>query len=166
MFGIFGKLKAVKDGDRLLKVYERALSAANKYIPIKLGPGNAKLASAMLNEILCGNVFKGNGVEELLAENAGFVRAAAQDILKADPLLRQLMAHTLWVKWGLDKAFNRNEALVCLEKGWAFQTYSSEYPLLTLPGYEMLVAAFEKQTTLELENYIKKHSEGKHEEPV
>jgi hypothetical protein len=163
---MFGKLKAVKDGDRLLKVYERALNAANKYIPIKLGPGNAKLASAMLNEILCGHVFKGNGVEEFLTENTRSVRAAAQDILKADPLLRQLMAHTLWVKWGLDKAFNRNEALVCLEKGWAFQTYSSEYPLLALPEYEMLVAAFERQTISELENYIKKHSEGKYQKLV
>lgn len=163
---MFGKLKAVKDGDRLLKVYERALNAANKYIPIKLGPGNAKLASAMLNEILCGHVFKGNGVEEFLTENTRSVRAAAQDILKADPLLRQLMAHTLWVKWGLDKAFNRNKALVCLEKGWAFQTYSSEYPLLALPEYEMLVAAFERQTISELENYIKKHSEGKYQKLV
>jgi hypothetical protein len=163
---MFGKLKAVKDGDRLLKVYERALNAANKYILIKLGPGNAKLASAMLNEILCGHVFKGNGVEEFLTENTRSVRAAAQDILKADPLLRQLMAHTLWVKWGLDKAFNRNEALVCLEKGWAFQTYSSEYPLLALPEYEMLVAAFERQTISELENYIKKHSEGKYQKLV
>jgi hypothetical protein len=163
---MFGKLKAVKDGDRLLKVYERALNAANQYIPIKLGPGNAKLASAMLNEILCGHVFKGNGVEEFLTENTRSVRAAAQDILKADPLLRQLMAHTLWVKWGLDKAFNRNEALACLEKGWAFQTYSSEYPLLALPEYEMLVAAFERQTISELENYIKKHSEGKYQKLV
>jgi hypothetical protein len=163
---MFGKLKAVKDGDRLLKVYERALNAANKYILIKLGPGNAKLASAMLNEILCGHVFKGNGVEEFLTENTRSVRAAAQDILKADPLLRQLMAHTLWVKWGLDKAFNRNEALACLEKGWAFQTYSSEYPLLALPEYEMLVAAFERQTISELENYIKKHSEGKYQKLV
>ena len=166
MFGIFSKLKAVRDGDKLLKVYERALNAANKYIPIKLGPGNAKLASAMLNEILCGNVFKGNGVEEFLAENTCSVRAAAQDILKADPLLRQLMTHTLWVKWGLDKAFNRDEAVACLEKGWAFQTYSSEYPLPTLPEYGILVASFERQTILELENYIKKHSEGKHEKLV
>ncbi len=160
MFGIFGKLKAVKEGDKLLKVYERALNAANKYIPIKLGPGNAKLASAMLNEILCGNVFKGNGVEELLAENTGSVRAAAQDILKADPLLRQLMAHTLWVKWGLDKAFGRNEAVAALENGWAFQTYSSEYPLLPLPEYEILVSRFESKTVLELERYIEKHSKG------
>lgn len=161
MFGLFGKSRAYKDGDTALKLYERALNAANKYIPIKLGPGNAKLASAMLNEILCGNVFKGNGVEEFWSDNAPSVREASQDILKGDPLLRQLIVHTLWVKWGLDKAFNRNEAATSLEKGWAFRTYSSDYPLLPLPEYEALVAGFEKQTILELEKYVQAHSHGK-----
>jgi hypothetical protein len=159
MCGLFSNLKAARNGDKLLKVYERALNAANKYIPIKLGPGNAKLASAMLNDMLCGNVFKGNGVEQFLAENAPSVRTTARDILRADPLLRQLMGHTLWVKWMLDKAFNQNEAITRLEKGWAFQTYSSQYALLTLPEYEILVGSFEKQTMRELEMYIKRHSE-------
>jgi hypothetical protein len=69
------------------------------------------------------------------------------------------MGHTLWVKWMLDKAFNQNEAITRLEKGWAFQTYSSQYALLTLPEYEILVGSFEKQTMRELEMYIKRHSE-------
>jgi hypothetical protein len=161
MFDIFSKIKVYRDGDKMLKLCERALNAANKYIPIKLGPGNAKLASAMLNEILCGNVFRGNGVEEFWAENALIVWQAAQDILKTDPLLRQLIAHTLWVKWGLDGAFNRTEAATSLEKGWAFQAYSSDYPLLPLKEYEALVAIFEKRTILELEKYIEVHSKRK-----
>lgn len=160
MFGVFGKLKAVREGDKLMKLYERALNTANKYIPIKLGPGNAKLASAMLNEILCANVFRGNGVEEFLAENQHSIRAAAQDMLRADKPLQQIMAHTLWVKWGIDKAYGRNQVVESLENGWAFQTYSSEYPLLPLPEYETLVTHFEKQTVMELEKYIESHSKA------
>jgi hypothetical protein len=158
MFGIFSKFKAVRDGDKLFKLCERALTTANRYIPIKMGPGNAKLASAMLNEMLGSNVFKGNGVEEFLAENTLFVRAEAQKILKADPLLLQLMGHTLWVKWGLDKAFGRDDLALSLENGWAFKTYSSAYPLLSLSDYETLVTNFEKQTVLELGRYLEKHS--------
>ena len=60
-----------------MRLYERAMNTANRYIPIKPGPGNAKLASAMLNEIFCGNVFTGNGVEEFLAHNVVSVRKAS-----------------------------------------------------------------------------------------
>jgi hypothetical protein len=158
MFGVFSKIKAIKDGGKIMKCYERALNAANKYIPIKLGPGNARLASAMLNEILCDNTFKGNGVEEFLAENTHAVRDAAQAILEEDPLLRKIIGHSLWVKWGLDKAFNRHDAITSLESGWAFQTYSEEYPLLSVSAYETLVDNFEKQTALELGRYIREHS--------
>jgi hypothetical protein len=158
--GIFSNLKAVRDGDKLFSFCEKALTTSNRYIPIKLGPGIANLASAMLNEILGSNVFKGNGVEEFLAENKLSVRAEAQNILKADPLLRQLLGHTLWVKWGLDKAFGRDDLAMSLEKGWAFQTYSSEYPLLSLKDYETLVVNFERQTALELQRYLEKHRKG------
>ena len=46
---------------------------------------------------------------------------------------------TMWVKWGLDKSYARSTAVQALEEGWAFKAYSSQYPLLTLQEYEVLV---------------------------
>ncbi len=160
MFKFPKMLLTARDGDRMLKLYERALNSANRYLPVMLGPGSAMIASAMLNEILCDDVLKGNGVEEFRVENRNIVEKKAKDVLKNDPLLRELMIHTLWVKWILDKAFNRDSAVTALEGGWAFKTYSSQYPPMPLREYQGLVTNFEEQTALELGKYLEAHSKG------
>jgi hypothetical protein len=130
-------------------------------LPVKLGPGNAKLASAILNEILCDDTFKGNGVEEFHSGNRQLIEQQARDVLSNDPALRRLMIHTLWLKWGLDKSYGHSAAIQALENGWAFKEYSSNYPLLTLPEYEKLVADFEKLTATEFANLLTLYTQRK-----
>jgi hypothetical protein len=160
MFNIFNLFTAKRDGDKMFKLYERALNTANKYLPIKLGPGNAKLASAMLNDILSDDVFRGNGVETFRAENRQSVKQKVQNLLVEDPMLREVMAKTLWVKWLLDKAFNRTPSVTTLENSWAYQTYSSDYAMPTLKEYETLVETFERRMEYELGKYLIEHSRG------
>jgi len=157
MFNIF---KAKRDADKMFKLYERALNTANKYLPIKLGPGNAQIASAMLNEILSEDVFRGNGVELFRSENRQLIEEKARKVMKDDLTLREVMAKTLWVKWLLDKAFNRIASVATLENGWAYQIYSSEYPMPTLEEYESIVTNFEKKMEFELGKYLMEHSRG------
>jgi len=162
MFNIFSLIRAKRDGDKMFKLYEQALETASKYLPIKLGPGNAKLASAILNEILSEDTFGGNGVESFRAENSDSVRQKAQTFMEQDSLLRELMAKTLWVKWLLDKAFNRTASVATLENGWAFRNYSSDYPMPTLKEYKTLVAKFQRSMEFELGKYIIEHSRDTH----
>lgn len=115
MFNIFNLLKAKRAGDKMFKLYEQALETANKYLPIKLGPGNDRLSSAMLNEILSENVFRGNGVESFRAENSESIKLKIQTLVEQDLTLREVMAKTLWVKWLLDKAYNRTISVTTLE---------------------------------------------------
>jgi len=162
MFKFFQGLRAARDGDKMLKIYQRALNSANQYLPIKLGPGNAKVASAMLNEILNDDVFQENGVNEFRAQNKQQIAQKAKSVLEQDPLLRQLMIHTLWVKWLLDKAINRNFVVLAHENGWAFELYSAQYSLLPIKDYDVLVTEFENQTMQALGNYLESHSKTAH----
>lgn len=151
-------LKSKRDGDKILKLYERALNTANKYLPIKLGPGNAKIASAMLNEILSEDVLRGNGVELFRSENKQLIEQRARQVMTEDLTLREVMGKTLWVKWLLDKSFNRTASVATLENGWAYQIYSREYPMPTLEEYESIVTDFEKKAVSELGKYLMEHS--------
>jgi hypothetical protein len=63
MFEFLKSLRHYWDGDSYVKPYEKAISAANIYLPVRPGPGNAKLGAALLNEILGEDFLKGNGVE-------------------------------------------------------------------------------------------------------
>ena len=97
-------------------------------------------------------------IVDFRSQNRQMVEQKAKQIMKDDPIIRELMAHTLWVKWILDKAYGRNTEVSELEKGWAFSFYSTSYPLLSIKDYETLVAKFEDHTTNELEKYLKAHS--------
>jgi hypothetical protein len=114
----------------------------------------------MLNEILSEDVFRGNGVELFRSENRQLIEEKARKVMKDDLTLREVMAKTLWVKWLLDKAFNRIASVATLENGWAYQIYSSEYPMPTLEEYESIVTNFEKKMEFELGKYLMEHSRG------
>ncbi len=159
MCNIFKTFKAIRDGDKMFKLYERTLNTANKYLPIKLGPGNALIASCMLNEILSEDVFRGNGGEQFRSENRQTIQQKAQSIMREDATLREVMVKTLWVKWLLDKVHNRMVSVSALENSWAYQIYSSKYFMPTLKEYEIIVTSFEKKTAYELGKYLIEHSQ-------
>jgi hypothetical protein len=157
MFGFFKMFGAARDGDRMFELYERALDSANRFVAIKLAPGGAKIASAILNDILSEDALKGNGVEAFRAQNGQMIEQKAKQLMEDDPEVRELMGHTLWVKWLLDKAYHRDAAVVNLEKSWAFSLYSEQHPPLTLKEYEALVERFEDQTAKALAEYLEAH---------
>lgn len=146
------------DVDQIIKLYERALTAANMYLPVKLGTGQAKIASAMLNEMMSDDVCTGNGVEAFRAENRTLLQNKAEQLLGSDHLLRQLIGHTLWVKWLIDNAHGHAVAVAELESGWCYKALSSDYPMPSLEQYEKLVTQFERHLEDELGKYLEAHS--------
>lgn len=97
-------------------------------------------------------------MEEFRSLNKGLVNERAIEVLAEYPALLQLMAHTQWIKWGLDKAFNRPSSVANLENGWAFKAHADQYPLLPPAEYESLVMGFEKLTDIEIGKYVEAHA--------
>ena len=46
MFVFLKSLRHYWDGDSYVKLYEKAISTANIYLPVRLGPGNAMLGGS------------------------------------------------------------------------------------------------------------------------
>ncbi len=163
MFNPFKMFRHFREGNRMMKLYERGLNAANTYAPYLFGPGSGSFASAVLNEVLAEDLFRGNGVEELRARDPDQVRAAAREMMLNAPTIRELLAQTLWLKWGADRAYSRTAAIQSLESSWAFREYASKRGLPSLEEYEKQVLLVEQETKrerAELIEAIKQAREG------
>lgn len=147
-------IKAIRDGEEMLNLYERALNTIKMYLCVKRGAGNAHIASSIINEILNDDVFRGDGVEKFRIENHNFIISEAKKTLNDDEFLRSFIGSTLWVKWLEDKAFQRNKNVSLLESGWAFKVYSNVYPMPTLKEYQKQVIKFEDLLKYKLGEYL------------
>jgi hypothetical protein len=141
------------------------LNTANKYIPLKLGPGNAPLAGILLNYIFADEVLRPDDPEELkaarnfVATNRDLLRERAKKLIESLPVFRAALIPTLWVKRILDQAHGRDSVVAALVDSWAFRTYSEEYPFPTIDRYKVIVRDFEEQFEIELGEFISRSSE-------
>jgi hypothetical protein len=138
----------------MMELYERGLNAAHAYAPYLFGPGSGPFASAVLNEVLGEDLFRGGGVEELRAGDPDRVQAAAREMMLNAPIMRELLAETLWLKWAADRAYNRTSAIQCLESSWAFREYASERGLPSLEEYEKQILLVEQEAKAERARWI------------
>jgi hypothetical protein len=149
----------LRTAERLGQLYQSALATTNRYIPLKLGPGKARLAGMLLNHIFADEVLLPANPGELAAVRqfaiAGHLLAdRTKQLLEAFPVLRRALISTLWVKRFVDLAQGRNALVAALDRSWAFSAYSSDYPLPTVKEYEIIVRDFDEQLGVELGDYI------------
>jgi hypothetical protein len=155
----------LRTAEKLRDLYQRALDTANKYIPLKLGPGSAPLAGILLNYIFADEVLRPDDPEELEAArkfaaiNRDLLRERAEQLIASLPVFRAALIPTLWVKRIIDQAHGRDSVVAALVDSWAFRTYSEEYPFPTIQRYEIIVRDFEEQFGIELAEYISRSSE-------
>jgi hypothetical protein len=151
--------------EELRDLYQRALDTANKYIPLKLGPGSAPLAGILLNYIFADEVLRPDNPEELegarqfAAINRDLLEERAKELIESLPVFRAALIPTLWVKRIIDQAHGRDSVVAELIDSWAFRTYSEQYPFPTIERYEVIVRDFEEQFGIELGDYISRSSE-------
>lgn len=146
MFKWLKHLQTAREGDRMMRLYERALNAANSYAPYLFGPGSGVFASAVLNEVLTENLFEGDSIEEFRANNPEEVCAAAKEMMETVPVMRELLVQTLWVKWITDRAYTRSAAVKILETSWAFTEYASDRGAPTMDEFEKQISLAEHET--------------------
>jgi len=142
------------------ELYQQALATANKYIPLKLGPGSAPFTGILLNYIFADEVLRPDNPKDLEAarefasEGRDLLANRAKELLESLPVLRRALIPTLWIKRFMDLAFGKNSVVAALDSSWTFRTYSEEYPPPTIKEYEIIVREFEEQFEIELIDYI------------
>jgi hypothetical protein len=143
---------------QLRELYQRALTTANKYVPLKIG--TAAFAGMLLNYIFADEVLRPDNPEdlargaELATVGPDLLADRAKELLESLPVLRRALIPTLWVKRIMDLAAGKNSVVAALDRSWAFRTYSEEYPPPTIKQYEIIVRDFEEQFGIELVDYI------------
>jgi hypothetical protein len=145
---------------QLRELYQRALITANKYVPLKIGPGTAAFAGMLLNYIFADEVLRPDNPEDLAAARElsmvgpDLLADRVKELLESLPVLRRALIPTLWVKRVMDLAAGKNSVVAALDRSWAFRTYSEEYPPPTIKEYEIIVRDFEEHFSIELVDYI------------
>jgi len=147
-------LPSAREGDRMMKLYERALKTANSYAPYLFGSGSGVFASAVLNEVLTQNLFEGDQIEQFLTDNPEEVRAAAKEMMETVPVMRELLGQTLWVKWVVDHAYNRLAAIKTLETSWAFTEYAADLGPPSMDEFEKQISIAEQETKRQRADWI------------
>jgi hypothetical protein len=92
-------------------LYQRALTAANQYLALKLGPGKAEVASMLLN-VMSGNLElfqpttpgKASAADALIAANKDALENQSRELLQSLPALRRALVFTLWIRIIHDRA--------------------------------------------------------------
>ena len=110
----------------LRELYQRALTTANKYIPLKIGPGTAPFAGMLLNYIFADEVLRPDNPEDLAAArefaavDPNLLADRAKELLESLPALRRALIPTLWVKRFMDLAAGKNSVVAALDRSSAF----------------------------------------------
>ncbi|SRR6266567_4042550 len=150
----------VRTGEQLRALYQRALTALNQYLTVKLGPGKAPVAGLLLNYIFVDEVLSPDDPavaaagREFNSLGSHILATRARELLENIPTLRRPLVSTLWVKRTIDLAHGRESVVNALDESWVFRTYSDDYPPLGVAEYDIALRDFEEQLGLELLDYV------------